>query len=150
MVDIVLTTRIRASADACFTLSLSVDAHASSMGASGERAVAGVTSGVLSGGDTVTWEARHFGVPFRMTSAITAYDRPRRFVDEQQAGPFRSWWHEHRFEEQDGWTEMTDAVVYRSPLGPLGRLVDALVLRRYMTGLLQTRNAWLKQALEKD
>lgn len=148
MPQIVLTTRIRASADACFDLSLSVDAHTASMGTSGERAVAGVTSGVMGAGDTVTWEARHFGVPFRMTSMITAYERPGRFVDEQQRGPFRSWWHEHRFVERDGWTEMTDVVVYRSPLGPVGRAVDALVLRRYMTHLLVTRNAWLRRELE--
>lgn len=149
MVTIVLTTRIHASADACFALSLSVDAHTSSMGASGERAVDGVTSGALRAGDTVTWQARHFGLPFRMTSQITAYDPPRRFVDEQQSGPFRSWWHEHRFEQHDGWTEMTDVVAYRSPLGPVGRAVDALGLRRYLTGLLMTRNAWLKHELEK-
>ena len=148
MVDIVLTTHVRASVDACFTLSLSVDAHTSSMGASGERAVAGVTSGVMGAGDTVTWEARHFGLPFRMTPKITEYERPRRFVDEQQRGPFRSWWHEHRFEEHEGWTDMTDVVVYRAPLGPVGRAADALILRRYMTRLLMTRNAWLKRELE--
>lgn len=99
-------------------------------------------------GDTVTWEARHFGLPFRMTSKITVHERPRRFVDEQQRGPFRSWWHEHRFVERDGGTEMTDVVVYRSPLGPIGRVVDVLGLRRYMTHLLVTRNGLLKQQLE--
>jgi ligand-binding SRPBCC domain-containing protein len=101
-------------------------------------------------GDTVTWEARHVGVPFRMTSAITEYDAPHRFVDEQQRGPFRSWWHEHRFAQRaDGGTEMTDVVVYRAPLGPLGAAVDGLVLRRYMTRLLTARNAWLKDELER-
>ena len=150
MPEIVLTTRIRASADACFDLSLSVDAHTASMGTSGERAVGGVTTGLMGPGDTVTWEARHFGLPFRMTSKITEYERPRRFVDEQQRGPFRSWWHEHRFVERDGWTEMTDVAVYRSPLGPIGRAVDAIGLHRYMTHLLVTRNAWLKQELESD
>ena len=148
MPEIVLTTRIRGSAHACFDLSVSVDAHTASMAASGERAVAGVTTGLMGPGDTVTWEARHFGLPFRMTSKITDYERPRRFVDEQQRGPFRFWWHEHRFAEREGWTEMTDFVVYRSPLGPIGRVADALGLCRYMTHLLSARNAWLKQELE--
>src|SRR4051812_38819320 len=40
---------------ACFDLSLSVDAHAESMAASGERAVAGVMSGVMTLEDPVTW-----------------------------------------------------------------------------------------------
>ena len=86
-----LTTTIAASSDDCFMLSLSVDAHARSMGSSDERVVAGVRSGAIELGQTVTWQARHFGLPFRMTSKITVYERPSRFVDEQVRGPFVSW-----------------------------------------------------------
>jgi len=144
---IVLTTEIPSSPEACFAASLSVDAHTASMSRSGERAVGGVTTGVMGLGDTVTWQARHFGVPFRMTSRISAHDAPGRFVDEQVAGPFRRWWHEHRFEPAPGGTLMTDTVEYASPAGPLGRLVDRVVLTRYMTRLLSTRNRWLAEAL---
>ena len=42
----------------------------------------------MSLGQTVTWQARHFGLPFRMTSKITEYERPTHFVDEQVSGPF--------------------------------------------------------------
>lgn len=147
MPRIELTTEIAASPERCFELSLSVDAHTASMADSGERAVAGVTSGVMGPGDTVTWRARHFGVPFTMTSAITAYDAPRRFVDEQVSGPFRRWWHEHRFEETAAGTRMIDLVEFESPAGPIGRLVNALFLTRYMTRLLDQRNAWLAEAL---
>lgn len=142
-----LVTMVPAPVQDCFTLSLSVDAHTASMRDSGERAVAGVTSGVMGPGDTVTWRARHVGVPVRMTSRISAYDAPHRFVDEQVSGPFRRWWHEHTFEAVDGGTRMTDVVEMASPLGPLGALVDRLVLRRYMTRLLRQRNAWLVAAL---
>jgi hypothetical protein len=92
-----LETLIAAPIGDCFHLSLSVDAHTASMSESGERAIGGVTSGMMKLGDTVTWRARHFGVAFRMTSAITSYEYPGRFVDEQQRGPFRRWWHEHTF-----------------------------------------------------
>jgi ligand-binding SRPBCC domain-containing protein len=129
-------------------MSLSVDAHTASMGRSKERAIAGVTQGEMSLGQSVTWQARHFGIPFRMTSAVTAYDRPHRFVDEQQRGPFRRWWHEHTFVERDGITEMTDVVRYSVPAGPFGRLVDTVRLRTYLRRLLEARNAWLKTELE--
>jgi hypothetical protein len=43
---------------------------------------------------------------------------------------------------------MRDRWEHRSPLGPLGRLVDRLVLGRYMRSLLATRNAALKHAAE--
>ena len=49
-----LVTMIAAEPERAFDLSLSVDAHVASMGA-GERAVAGVTSGQLGPGDSVTW-----------------------------------------------------------------------------------------------
>jgi ligand-binding SRPBCC domain-containing protein len=119
------------------------------MRSSGERIVAGVTSGSMDLGDTVTWQARHFGLPFRMTSKITVYEEPTRFVDEQTKGPFASWWHEHRFQSSDPLTVMTDVVRYRSPVGPIGVLVDRLVLERYMARLLTQRNNWLKLELER-
>jgi ligand-binding SRPBCC domain-containing protein len=145
--QIVLTTRVAASARECFDLSLSVDAHVASMSRSGERVDAGIESGVMGLGDSVTWRARHAGLPFTMTSQITEYDAPHRFVDEQVTGPFRRWWHEHTFEETEGATTMTDTVEFASPLGPLGTLVDAMVLTRYMTRLLTVRNLWLLEAL---
>ncbi|MEO7270168.1 MAG: SRPBCC family protein [Knoellia sp.] len=149
MPELELHTTIQAPVEACFELSLSVDAHRESMGDSGEQAVAGVTSGLMALGDQVTWRARHFGVPFTMTSSITAYDAPHRFVDEQVRGPFQEWWHDHTFQEMpDGGTLMTDLVRFRAPLGPLGRFAEALVLNRYMPHLLAQRNQWLKEALE--
>lgn len=98
-------------------------------------------------GDAVTWRARHFGIPFTMTSRITEFIAPSRFVDEQVSGPFAHWWHEHVFEERNDATLMTDTVEFASSLGPLGRLVDTVVLTRYMTRLLAQRNRWLADAL---
>jgi ligand-binding SRPBCC domain-containing protein len=147
MPTIVLTAHLEAPPEVCFEESLSVDAHTASMSRSGERAVGGVTTGVMRLGDTVTWRARHFGLPFTMTSVISAHDAPYRFVDEQVAGPFARWWHEHRFEAVATGTVMSDVVEFASPAGPWGRVVDRLVLTRYMTRLLRTRNAWLAEAV---
>jgi ligand-binding SRPBCC domain-containing protein len=144
-----LETVIAAPVGDCFDLSLSVDAHTASMRRSGERAVGGVTNGIMQLGDTVTWRARHFGIAFQMTAAITEYQYPSRFVDEQLHGPFRRWWHEHRFAATaDGKTVMTDVVRFQSPLGPLGSLADLLLLDHYLPHLLRQRNTWLKTTLE--
>jgi ligand-binding SRPBCC domain-containing protein len=144
-----LETTIRAPIEACFDLSLSVDAHAASMTASAERPIAGVMSGLMQLGDTVTWRSRHFGLPFRLTSRITAYERPARFVDEQIRGPFALWHHEHLFEPGTAnLTRMLDRIDFRSPAGPVGVLVDRLVLARYMRRLIERRNAHLKATLE--
>jgi len=116
-----LGTVIAAPIGDCFDLSLSDGAHAASMRASGGQAIGGVARGVMKPGDTVTWRARHFGIAFRMTSAITEYQYPDRFVDEQQRGPFRQWWHEHTVTTMaNGHTQMIDVVQFPGPARPAG------------------------------
>jgi ligand-binding SRPBCC domain-containing protein len=142
-----VATTIDAPSSVCFDLCLDVGLHTQSTGAR-EEIVGGVRSGRMVLGDDVTWKAWHFGIPFTMTSKITEYERPVRFVDEQTRGPFASWRHEHRFEGRDGSTLMTDVVDYRSPLGPIGSLVDRVRLERYMVELLERRTEFLRQAAE--
>jgi ligand-binding SRPBCC domain-containing protein len=57
------------------------------------------------------------GIPVRWESEITAWDPPRRFVDEQRRGPYRLWIHEHRFAPRDGGTDVVDHVEYAVPGG---------------------------------
>jgi ligand-binding SRPBCC domain-containing protein len=64
------------------------------------------------------------------------------------AGAFRSFTHDHRFEARDGGTVMTDEVVFRSPLGPVGRLVDFLFLTGYIRRLLVARCRAIKEEAE--
>jgi ligand-binding SRPBCC domain-containing protein len=145
---IVLRTRVAAPPARCFDLARDVELHQRSTAASRERAVAGVTSGLLGAGDEVTWEARHFGVRQRLTSRITEFDPPKRFVDEMVRGAFARFRHEHQFLSVPEGTDVVDIFDYTAPLGPLGRLADGLFLRRYMTRLLRERNAYLKRAAE--
>ena len=42
---------------------------------------------------------------------------------------------------------MRDVVEFDSPMGPIGSLVDRVVLTRYLTGLLVQRNQWLDDHL---
>lgn len=69
-----IVTDSSVDAQSLFDVSLSIDAHIKSMAHSRERAIAGVTSGRIGLGETVTWRARHFGIWFTMTSKITALD----------------------------------------------------------------------------
>jgi ligand-binding SRPBCC domain-containing protein len=122
-----------------FDLSLDVDEHLASQVSSGEQAVAGVTSGRIGLGEQVTWRATHFGVPFTMTSRVTQLERPHRFVDEQVRGPFTRWRHEHVFEATAGGTRMVDRIEFDAPLGPIGWVVERLVLARYLEQLIADR-----------
>lgn len=95
-----------------FDLSRNIDAHKESMAQSLEEAVAGVTTGLISLGEEVTWRAWNFGIPLRMTSRITEMDAPDYFVDEQVRGPFRSFRHVHEFSEDSAGTVMVDRIEF--------------------------------------
>ena len=140
-----LVTDTPVSAQRLFDISLDIDAHVSSMSQSGERAVAGITSGRIGLGGTVTWCARHFGIWWTMTSQITALDEPTRFVDQQVRGPFKTFIHEHRFEQLAHGARMTDTITVASPA--FGSLAERLVLVPYLRRLIARRNAHLLATL---
>ena len=148
MPTIHVETYINAPPERCFDLSLSVDVHAQSQVHARERPVAGITTGMLHLGGTVTWEAVHFGIKQHLTSRITSYERPARFTDEMVKGIFRSLRHTHEFVPHPPGTLMRDDFTFRAPLGILGRIVETLLLTRYMKALLLTHNRYLKQVAE--
>lgn len=149
MTSIQLITKINAPLPAVFDLARSVDVHLESTSQTNERVVAGRTSGLMELHETVTWQGRHFGFLLQHESRIMAMDAPRYFVDEMASGHFKSFWHEHYFEERDGATFMTDNVGYETPYGVLGRLYDKIALEKYMRELLRKRNAVIKALAEK-
>jgi ligand-binding SRPBCC domain-containing protein len=145
-----LETVIAAPIELCFDLSRDVEAHTRSTSKTKERAVAGVTEGLLELGDTVTWEAVHLGIKQRLTARITRYERPHMFEDQQVQGAFRSLAHTHEFRETADGTVMTDNFRFTSPFGLVGRLADALFLERYMRAFLKSRARELKAIAESD
>jgi ligand-binding SRPBCC domain-containing protein len=67
-----------------------------------------------------------------------------RFVDEQRIGPFRFWFHEHRFDAVPGGIEMTDIVHYVMPWSWLGELVHAVFIRRRLNAIFDFRRAYIE------
>ena len=140
-----LVTDTAMPAEALFDLALDIDAHVASMAQSGERAVAGVTKGRIGLDETVTWRARHFGIWWTMTSQITALDRPTHFTDRQVRGPFKTFVHEHRFEQLATGSRMIDTITVASPV--FGSLAEKLVLIPYLRRLIAKRNGHLLAGL---
>ena len=144
-----LETKIAAPPERCFLLSLSIDLHMASTAPTGERAIAGVTHGIIEPNQTVTWRGRHFGLMLEHTSLIDRYDPPHYFRDVMVKGHFRSFEHEHFFEPtSDGGTIMRDRLLLETPFGPFGPLVERLVLRAYFVHLLRKRDAMIKRIAE--
>ena len=143
-----LSTLIRAPRERVFDLARSIDAHQHTTGGTEERAVAGVTSGLIGMNEEVTWEARHFGIRQRLTVRVTAFDRPTRFQDIMISGAFKRMVHDHEFAEHPVGTLMRDRFDFASPLGLLGWMADWLFLKGYMRRFLVRRNTVLKQSAE--
>ena len=150
MPTIRIATSIDAPAERCFDLARDVGAHLRSTAGTGERAVGGVTIGLLELGDEVTWEARHLGIRQRLTARISRFERPVLFEDVMVRGAFASLRHVHEFLPRDGGTTMIDTFTFTSPLGPVGAIVDRLFLAGYMRRLLVSRANELKRMAESS
>jgi ligand-binding SRPBCC domain-containing protein len=148
MPKITLETRINAPIEVVYKLSLSVDLHQISTQKSGEHIVAGVKTGIMELGDSVTWRAKHFGIWQNLTSKIIASNPPFYFCDEMQKGAFKSFRHEHHFKTIQNETLMQDIFEFESPFGVLGRIFNQMILTKYMTRLLRERNEIIKEWAE--
>ncbi|MCV9885730.1 SRPBCC family protein [Metabacillus halosaccharovorans] len=140
---------IYAPRDICFDVARDIDIHTESTSQTNERAVGGVTSGLIGLNETVTWEAVHFGVKQNLTVRITEFDFPKRFVDEMEKGSFKRFYHVHEFIEKENGTLMLDTFDYTSPFGIIGRLADQLFLEQYMKEFLIKRNRYIKKIAEE-
>ena len=148
MYELRVVTLIRATPERCFDLARSVDAHLTSADQTDERIVDGPTTGLLELNDAVTFEARHLGVRQRLTSRITAFDRPSYFQDRMVRGIFKSFEHDHHFQAVDGHTEMLDVVRFEAPLGPLGWIVERLIVGPHLRRFIKRRADVLKRLAE--
>jgi ligand-binding SRPBCC domain-containing protein len=148
MAKIIVETEIAAPPDTCFDLARDIGLHCQGTSRTRERAVAGVTSGLIELDQTVTFEAVHFGVRQRFTARVTELQKPEYFVDEMTEGAFQSMRHKHEFLARGASTLMRDVVEWQAPLGVLGRIADALFLKRYMRKFIRERGLFLKRVAE--
>ncbi|MCE7991060.1 MAG: SRPBCC family protein [Roseivirga sp.] len=147
---IIIKLHIKAPPALCFDLARNIDLHQESAAQTREKAIGGVTSGLIEPGQSVTWRAKHFGIWQNLTAKITEFEPPHRFIDEMVEGAFAHFHHEHRFEGTKKGTLMTDTFTYSVPYGLLGKHFDKLILKRYMTRFLRKRNEVIKEHAEKS
>ena len=150
MPTIYLETIIKADIKICFDLSRSIDLHQISTAKTKERAIDGVTAGLVNTGDFVTWEAIHFGIKQQLSSKISQVEPYIHFRDEQLKGAFKYFIHDHYFKEENGVVTMIDNFEFSSPYGIIGKIFDMLVLTNYMKSFLIERNQVIKEFAETD
>ncbi|WP_339315795.1 SRPBCC family protein [Paenibacillus sp. FSL R10-2734] len=149
MITVKTQIEISAPIQLCFDLARDIEIHTKTVWIhTKEKAIMGVTSGLIGPGQSVTFEATHFLVRQKLTSKITDYNEPFLFVDEMQKGAFKRLKHLHEFKELGGKTLMTDTLHFEAPFGLLGRAVERIILEKYMKRFLEHRNNELKKLAE--
>ena len=93
----------------------------------------------LETGALIRYRLRLFGVPIGWRTEITAWEPPHEFVDTQLRGPFALWEHHHRLTPTANGTEIEDEVRYRLFFGPVGKLVQRAVIRRWLDAIFDYR-----------
>lgn len=86
----------------------------------------------------ITWVAEH-----------VEYEPPHLFSDRQVKGPFRSWYHRHRFlDDGQGGTVMRDEIEFEPPLGMLGRVLGGWFVKRKLKAMFDFRHERTRQIVE--
>lgn len=86
-----------------------------------------------------------FGIKLNWMTEITHVKDFEYFVDEQRAGPFKLWHHQHKLKQIEGGVLMTDIVTYEPPLGLLGSIANSFLIRKQVKQIFDYRTI----ALEK-
>jgi ligand-binding SRPBCC domain-containing protein len=79
------------------------------------------------------------GIPLYWMTEITQVKDKEYFIDEQRFGPYTLWHHQHHFKAIEGGVEMTDIIHYKNPLGFLGRIANALFVKKQLAGIFDYR-----------
>jgi len=90
-------------------------------------------------GAEIEYNIRWLGLPMHWRTLISAYDPPHDFVDEQAEGPYSLWRHHHTFEETAAGTKVGDHVEYALPLGVLGQIAHAVMVKRQLEAIFRFR-----------
>jgi len=78
----------------------------------------------ITNGATIDYRLRVGPVPIHWRTRIAEWEPPHCFIDLQEWGPYRCWWHKHTFSAQGSRTVMEDHVYDAPPFGALGRLAN--------------------------
>lgn len=84
-------------------------------------------------GALIDYSLKIHGLPIHWRTAITHWNPPHAFVDEQVRGPYRRWIHHHTFEDRDGGTRIVDRVEYAVP----GWILEPVIHRLFVGPDLQ-------------
>lgn len=95
-------------------------------------------------GTLIDYRLRINGIPAFWRTRIESWNPPTEFVDTQLRGPYARWHHTHSFYDMAGGTLMRDRVLYRLPMGFIGRLLAGWKVRQDVRHIFSFRHRTLE------
>ena len=90
-------------------------------------------------GAEIDYVIKWLGLPMKWKTVIEEYQPPYLFVDRQEEGPYSLWRHQHTFVETSEGTRVGDRVDYALPLGGLGSIAHALIVKKQLLEIFDFR-----------
>ena len=98
----------------------------------------------LAAGTLIDYRLKLCGIPFQWQTCIDQFEPDDFFADTQRRGPYRHWYHEHRFSDAPEGTLIEDHVRYQLWGGPLAWPLHGLFIKRSLGKIF----AFRKQAID--
>lgn len=86
-----------------------------------------------------------FGIKVNWVTEITHIKEYEYFIDEQRAGPYSFWHHQHKIEAVPGGVLMTDIVSYIPPFGFIGAIANSLFIHNRLQQIFEYRSIILEK-----
>lgn len=86
-----------------------------------------------------------FNIPLKWKTRISQVDKNKSFTDFQEKGPYKLWNHHHEFIPNQNGVLMKDTVDYELPLGFLGKIVHAIIVKDKLNKIFDYRYKILEQ-----
>jgi uncharacterized protein (TIGR01777 family) len=107
--------------------------------------VLGLSTPTIQKGSIIDYKLKLRGIPFKWKTLISDFEMNTSFVDQQQKGPYTKWHHTHTFYDLNGGTLIKDRVVYKLPLGRLGRFFGGAYVKNDVTKIFNYRKKVIAQ-----
>lgn len=97
----------------------------------------------------INYKLKVHGIPLKWQSVISEWHPNQKFVDWQSKGPYKKWHHTHEFFPVKNGTVMTDRVLYKVPMGELGKIASFNLVKKDIEKIFSYRTQQIEKMYEK-
>lgn len=96
-------------------------------------------------GTHINYKLKIHGIPFKWKTEISSFVENKTFTDIQLKGPYAKWVHQHDFIPCKQGTLIRDEVVYKVPMGMIGKLFAGYFVKRDVQHIFKYRSKVLEK-----